>query len=288
MDRQPPDLAPEGSSDRVADRGLDLAGDLRDRHAVGDRQVQLDLKRVPRRTRMPGLAESEPAEKSLERPAGEAGHAVRAERRPSGPDRRRPGGSRAIGRASGSVWHAGDPPRGLDRDCVRTLGGVGGRVLFYRSVRARPGPRHSNSDHQRTTHGPFLRDLRQGIDGRLQPAVVGDEPRPSPPTHAAEPSAARHRREGHPDEGARLHPLPAHPAQGGEVRRPRTARSGVAPGSALPGPAALGRIGRPAWPGPSAGALSDSAVSSQIVNGPSFDQLDLPSPRPNRPVARRR
>ena len=63
------------------------------------------------------------------------------------------------------------------------------------------------------THGPLLRDLRQGFDGRLQPAVVGHEPRPSPPPDATEPPAARHRREGLADEGAGLHALPTDAAE---------------------------------------------------------------------------
>src|SRR5512143_4152806 len=59
--------------------------------------------------------------------------------------------------------------------------------------------------------GPFLCDLRQGVDGRLQPAVVGHEPRARPPTLPAEPPAADDRRARRRDQGPGLHPLPAHP-----------------------------------------------------------------------------
>jgi hypothetical protein len=88
---------------------------------------------------------------------------------------------------------------------------------------------HSGSDStistlQRTTHGPLLRDLRQGIDGRFQPPVIGDEPRSSPPSHETEPPAPRHRAEGSADEGARLHPLPTHAVEVGEVARHRRPR----------------------------------------------------------------
>src|SRR5262245_2384016 len=83
----------------------------------------------------------------------------------------------------------------------------------------------------RTTHGPLLRDLRQGVDGRVQPAVVGHEPRPRASPLQAEPAAARHRAEGHARQGARLHALPAHPAQelplgpGSALRQPPTTRN---------------------------------------------------------------
>src|SRR6185369_8392084 len=89
---------------------------------------------------------------------------------------------------------------------------AGCRVLFYRSVGPLPGRPLPADLPLRTTHGPLLRDLRQGLDGRLQPAVVGDEPRSSPPPHAAESPAPPHRREGHAYPRARLHTLPPNPA----------------------------------------------------------------------------
>ena len=42
MDRQAVDLAAEGAADRVADGGIDLAGDLGDRQPVGHDEVEID------------------------------------------------------------------------------------------------------------------------------------------------------------------------------------------------------------------------------------------------------
>src|SRR3954453_13280634 len=122
-------------------------------------------------------------------------------------------------------------------DRRRRGGGSRGRVLFYRSVRALPGSDTSISTTPRTTHGPLLRDLRKGIDGRLQPPVVGDEPRSSPPPHEAESPAADHRAEGTADESARLHPLPAHAAEVRQVADP--APFGGRHEDALPRPVVL-------------------------------------------------
>src|SRR5688572_855844 len=108
----------------------------------------------------------------------------------------------AAPRTAGAVWYS-TAPLGPDRACI------------------------SSTPFMRTTHGPLLRDLRQGIDGRLQPAVVGHEPRSSPPSDATQSSAARDHREGHARAGTRLHALPPDPAQGRQIApgRPLTARS---------------------------------------------------------------
>ena len=86
VDRQPADLAAERSPDRVADRRIDLAGDLGDRHAVGDRQVEVDgeARRATVERADPGLGEPEPFEEAGDEPAGEAGHPIGTQRR--GPD----------------------------------------------------------------------------------------------------------------------------------------------------------------------------------------------------------
>jgi len=67
MDRQPADLARKGASERVAHRGVDLAGDLGDRHAVRHGQLQLDLEPVVEPDVDPGLTQAEPPHQSLER-----------------------------------------------------------------------------------------------------------------------------------------------------------------------------------------------------------------------------
>ena len=83
---------PSALPERVADRRIDLAGDLRDRDAVGDGQVELDVERLAEVDGDPRVAEPEPAEQALERPAGEARHPVRPERRRPHDIERRPGG----------------------------------------------------------------------------------------------------------------------------------------------------------------------------------------------------
>jgi pyruvate/2-oxoglutarate dehydrogenase complex dihydrolipoamide acyltransferase (E2) component len=108
MDRQAADLAVERPPQRVADRRIDLAGDLRDRDPVGDRQIELDVERLAEVDGDPRMAEPEPAEQPVERTGGEAGHPVRPERRgphdiehgPAG-DERSTGGR--LGRHAGDV-----------------------------------------------------------------------------------------------------------------------------------------------------------------------------------------
>ena len=164
--------------------------------------------RPPSRTAIPGWASPSALEEALERAAGEAASRRTSRASPSARCRRRRCRvtSDAAGRRVGSA-RGRRPPR------VSGSGGVRAgrrRPCAILPLRSGPsGPDTLHHDLQRTTHGPLLRDLRQGVDGRLQPPVVGDEPRSSPPPHAAEPPAARHRRQGHADEVARLHPLPA-------------------------------------------------------------------------------
>ena len=85
---------------------------------------------------------------------------------------------------------------------------------------------YSRSEDQ---HGPFLRYLRQGVDGRIQPPVIGDEPRPRSPPHGAKSPAIHDRRERQHHEGARLHTLPPHVGEerqvAGPVPAPPTDRS---------------------------------------------------------------
>src|SRR3954469_1897570 len=81
MDRQAPDLAVKRRAQRIPDRRVDLPGDLSDRDTVGDREVELDIEHLAEVDGDPRLADSEPAEQPIERTAGEAGHAIRPERR---------------------------------------------------------------------------------------------------------------------------------------------------------------------------------------------------------------
>ena len=67
----------------VADRRVDLAGDLGDRDAEGDRDVELDLDAVVDAHGQAGRAEAEAFDQATDRSAGESGDAVRTEgRRP--------------------------------------------------------------------------------------------------------------------------------------------------------------------------------------------------------------
>ena len=67
VDRHPPDLATERMPERVADCRIDLAGDLRDRDAVRDGQVEVDVDGRAEVDVDPGLDETEPPEKALVR-----------------------------------------------------------------------------------------------------------------------------------------------------------------------------------------------------------------------------
>ena len=69
MDRQLADLAAEGPSDRVADGRIDLARDLGDRDAVGDREIELDVERGAEVDVDPRLGETEARQQALVRPA---------------------------------------------------------------------------------------------------------------------------------------------------------------------------------------------------------------------------
>src|SRR5260221_9858876 len=67
------------------------------------------------------------------------------------------------------------------------------------------------------SHGSFVRNLRQGFDGRFQPPVVGLEPGPRAPAHATEPAANRDRYPRRPDQDPGLHPLPPNPDENGPL-----------------------------------------------------------------------
>ena len=69
------------------------------------------------------------------------------------------------------------------------LQGAAGSVCYHTAPLGQTCPGAPSDTISEDTHGPLLRDLRQGFDGRLQPAVVGHEPRPSPPPHAARTSS---------------------------------------------------------------------------------------------------
>ena len=76
VDGQAPNLAGEGTTECVADRGVDLARHLGDRHAIGDGQIELDVEGLPEVDDDPRVREAESTEESLERAPGEARDAV--------------------------------------------------------------------------------------------------------------------------------------------------------------------------------------------------------------------
>src|SRR5829696_6632765 len=82
-----------------------------------------------------------------------------------------------------------------------------GAIIPPRSRRSRPSIAVTFTF--RGPDGPFLRDLRQGIDGWVQSPVVRDEPRPSPPPLPAEPSAADDQSQRGGGQSPRLHALPS-------------------------------------------------------------------------------
>ena len=131
-------------------------------------------------------------------------------------------------------------------------------MLFYRSVRARPARTPPSRPASRTTHGPLLRDLRQGVDGRLQPPVVGDEPRPRPPPLPAEPPAARHRAEGR----ARRRRSSARAAGAPSSSRPSSRRR---PGDRRPTCAGSPRPDRPSTRRPASSCPARSVRSGAIA-----------------------
>src|SRR5215207_9784924 len=128
VDRQAVDLAFERVADPIADRRVDLARHLGDRHAVGDRQVELDLERGSERHPQPARAEPQPLADAPQEPAAEPGHPVRAERRgPDDVDDRTARHKQATGNGFGG--HA----RGVLLVVpVPTERSVGGRLLSYR------------------------------------------------------------------------------------------------------------------------------------------------------------
>ena len=149
MDDELSDLEIEGAPDRVADVGVDLAGDLGDRHAQGDVEVELEVEPVVEAQPEAGPAEVQAVEEAGDGPAGEAGDAVRSERRiPDDIDDRATGDERAAGRLIG--WHAGDVLLAW-RVGRRPSLGAGGRVVSYRfrSGSYELGPSQTNpEDHE--------------------------------------------------------------------------------------------------------------------------------------------
>ena len=90
---QAADLEAERVAKRVADGRVDLARDLRDRDAEGDRQVEVDVDAVAEADRRARAARDRAARGGARAGvAGETGHPVGAERRRSGRCPPRPGG----------------------------------------------------------------------------------------------------------------------------------------------------------------------------------------------------
>ena len=182
---------------------------------------------------------------------------------------------------------SGGWPRGLrsSSGLVGAAGRAAGRmrrtVCYHTAPLGPTGPRAPIRPRFRGPHGPLLRDLRQGLDGRLQPAVVGHEPRPSPPPlcsrtcsrSSSSRRASRPRRWSAPAAGARCSRPPSRPAPAVTAgRRP---------------PLPTGRPRRPVSSCPAGVGAQRSSVSSQIVNGPSFTSSTAIS-APNRPGRHRR
>jgi hypothetical protein len=83
VDRDPADLAVDGLPDGIADRGIDLAGDLGYRDTEGDGDVQLDVDPVIDADGDAGRGETEPFDQATDRSAGESCDTVRTKgRRP--------------------------------------------------------------------------------------------------------------------------------------------------------------------------------------------------------------
>ena len=104
---EPADLEVERPLDGVADRRVDLAGHLGDRHAERDLQVELHVEPSSMRDGDPGMGEVDEGEETGERAAGQARDPVRAEGRATDHVRDRAARhERSARRLSG--WHAGD------------------------------------------------------------------------------------------------------------------------------------------------------------------------------------
>ena len=83
VDRDPADLAVDSLPDGIADRGIDLAGDLGYRDTKRDGDVQLDVDPVIDADGDSGRSETEPLDQATDRSAGESCDAVRTKgRRP--------------------------------------------------------------------------------------------------------------------------------------------------------------------------------------------------------------
>ena len=121
-DRDAVGFATQRVDERVANRRVDLARDLRDRQAVGDAQVQVDGQRVADLQAQARGRDAEAPQQPADRAtAREARHAVRGQRRASDEVADgAPGDQRSTGHRGG---HAGDVPPGGCR------GGLGaGRI----------------------------------------------------------------------------------------------------------------------------------------------------------------
>src|SRR6185369_13251772 len=220
VDREPGDVAAERVPERVANGRVDLAGDFRDRQPIGDGDREVDREVRPgaairgvlaERDVDPGLAQAEPLLDSSDPTAGEAGHAVAPER------------GHAHDVDDGAPGHEGSAGCGVRRHAGGTSEGSGSGDVWrvprngcYHTAPLGPSrPSLLLESRSEDPYGPLLCDLRQGLDGRLQPAVVGHEPRPRPPPLPAEPPALHDDPERHDDEG---HGLYALPPNGAEVR----------------------------------------------------------------------
>ena len=92
VDGHPADVAIERVAQRVTDRRVDLAGDLGDRNAVRDGQVEVDVDRVAEMDGDARLGEPDPFEEALVRAARRIPSRRTIRASPSAPGRRRPAG----------------------------------------------------------------------------------------------------------------------------------------------------------------------------------------------------
>ena len=135
MDDQPRHLQIEAAPDRVADRRIDLPGDLGDRDAQGDIEVEFKIETVLEAHAQAWVSEVEAVEESADGTAREARDAIGSKGRiPNDIDDRPASDERTAGRLVG--WHAGDVL--LARRVGRRPGGAPEAVWYpTASVRAR-------------------------------------------------------------------------------------------------------------------------------------------------------
>ena len=165
-------------------------------------------------------------------------------------------------------------------------------MLSYRPGRPQSGS-HFDQLTREDLNGSFLCSLREGFHGRLQPAVVRNEPCPRPPALSAEPPEDDYRAARQQGANSRLHTQ--HPPA---VARPSVTRPGPGgwfPSQILGVELRLGadfvcgrarvfafrawmmeaaRLRRPVRDVPTyvvaRGSMPNSSLSSQTVNGPSL------------------